>query len=122
MSLNTIPPAALFNAFTETLGIWYYYVALGFDFIGNRLGTSGALAVSPIIDLPRRPVKSSLHLVQSPFGVFTVGWGEVPAAWEELLLDAQEEALSSWEWVLTELELPALGELLLDAPEEVLSA
>ena len=59
--------------FAETLDIWYYYVTLGFDFIGNRLGTSGALAVSPIIDLTRRPVKSSLYLAQSPFQVFTLG-------------------------------------------------
>ena len=72
VGLKTIPPGDLFNAFTETLGIWYYYVTLGFDFIGNRLGTSGSLAVSPIIDFPRRPVKSSLYLVQSPYGVFTV--------------------------------------------------
>ena len=48
-------------------------MTLCFDFIGNRLCTCGTLAVSPIIDLPGRPVKSFLHLVQSPVGVFTMG-------------------------------------------------
>ena len=67
--LNTIPPTDLFNAFAKTLDIWYYYMTLCFDFIGNGMGASGTLAVSPIIDLPGRPVKSSPHLIQSPSGV-----------------------------------------------------
>ena len=48
-------------------------MTLGFNFIGNRLGACGALADSPIIDLLGRPGKSFLHLVQNPFGVFTIG-------------------------------------------------
>ena len=68
-----IPPTDLFDTFTKTLGVWYHKVTLGFDFIGYRLGTCRALAVSPIIDLPGRPVKSFLHLVQRPFGIFTIG-------------------------------------------------
>ena len=62
----------LFNAFAETLGIWYYYMPLGFNFIGNRLDASGALAASSINDLTRRPGKSFLHLVQSHCGVSTI--------------------------------------------------
>ena len=29
VGLYTIPPSDLFNAFTETLGVWYGYVTLG---------------------------------------------------------------------------------------------
>ena len=35
----------------------------------GRLGT----AVAPVINLSGRPVKPFLHLVQSPFGVVTLG-------------------------------------------------
>ena len=49
------------------------YMTLGFDFIGSGLGACGALVVSPINDLLGWPVKHFLHLVQSPFGVFTLG-------------------------------------------------
>ena len=35
----------------------------------GRLG----IIVAPIIDLSERPVESFLHLVQSPFGVVTLG-------------------------------------------------
>ena len=35
----------------------------------GRLGT----AVAPIINLSGRPIKPFLHLVQSPFGVVTIG-------------------------------------------------
>ena len=35
----------------------------------DRLGT----VIAPIIDLSGRPVKPFLHLVQSPFGVVTLG-------------------------------------------------
>ena len=44
-------PTDFSNAFTETLGVWYYYVTLGFNFIGNRLGACSVLALSPIINL-----------------------------------------------------------------------
>ena len=40
-------PADLFNAFAETLGVWYDYVTIGFYFIGNGLGAYSTLAVSP---------------------------------------------------------------------------
>ena len=36
--LYTIPPTDLFNAFAETLGVGYYYMTLGFNFIGNIAG------------------------------------------------------------------------------------
>ena len=72
VGLYTIPPTDLFNAFTETLGVWYDYVTLGFDFIGNGLGAHSILPVGPIIDLTGRPGKSFLHLVQSPLGVITI--------------------------------------------------
>ena len=63
----------LFNAFAETLGVWYDYVTLGFDFIGSGHGACGTLAVSPILDLTSTPGTSFLHLVQSPLGVITIG-------------------------------------------------
>ena len=51
VGLYTIPPTDLFNAFAETLGVGNYYMTLGFNFIGNRLGACDALAVRPIINL-----------------------------------------------------------------------
>ena len=72
MSLYIILPTDLFNTFAETLGVGYYYMTLGFNFIGNRLGTCSVLAVGLIIDLTGWPGKSFLHLVQSPFGIFTI--------------------------------------------------
>ena len=69
MGLNAIPTTYLFDAFTKTLCVGYDNVTLIFNFIGGRLGTISA----PIIDLSGRPVKSFLHLVQSPFGVFAFG-------------------------------------------------
>ena len=57
---------------TETLGVWYNYVTLGFNFIGSGLGACSTLAVSPITDLTGWPGKSFLNLVQSPLGVFTI--------------------------------------------------
>ena len=56
----------LFDAFTKTLCVGYDNVTLVFSFIGGRLGTCGA----PISSLSVRLVKSFLHLVQSPFGIF----------------------------------------------------
>ena len=66
-------PQIFFNAFAETLGVWYDYVTLGFNFIGSGLGACSTLAISPIIDLTSRPGKSFLYRVQSPLGVFTIG-------------------------------------------------
>ena len=68
VGLYTIPPTYLFNAFTETLGVRYYYMTLDFNFIGNKLGTCGALAFSPTSDFTERPGKSFLHL----FRVFAI--------------------------------------------------
>ena len=73
VGLYAIPPTDLFNAFAKTLCVRYNNMTLGFDFISSGLGTCGALAVSPTIDLTGRPVKPFLYLVQSPFGVFTLG-------------------------------------------------
>ena len=44
---------------------------LSFDFIGDSLGTCGALVINPINDLAGRLVKSFLCLVKSPFRIFT---------------------------------------------------
>ena len=66
VGLNAIPTTFLFHAFTKTLCVGYNNVTLVFNFIGGRLGTCGA----PISNLSGRPVKSFLHLVQSPFGIF----------------------------------------------------
>ena len=47
-------------------------MTLGFNFIGIILDACGALATSPVIDLTGWPGKFFLHLVESPFGVFTI--------------------------------------------------
>ena len=73
VGLYTMSPTDLFNVFAETLGVGYYYMTLGFNFIGNGLGTCGALAISLIINLTGWPAKPFLHLFQSPFRVFTMG-------------------------------------------------
>ena len=70
--MYAIPTTDLFNASAETLDVRHNYMALGFNFIGNRLGACSALAVSPTIDLTGRPGKSFLHSVQSPFRVFAI--------------------------------------------------
>ena len=62
----------IFLILSQTLCVGYDNVTIGFDFIGRRLGTGSALVVSPIRSLPRRPFKSSLHLVQSLFGIFAL--------------------------------------------------
>ena len=49
-------------------------MTLSFNFIGSRLGTWGALVVSPIRRVPRRLIKPSHHPVQSQFGVFALCW------------------------------------------------
>ena len=55
-----------FDAFTKTLCVGYDNVTLVFDFIGGRLGSCSA----PITNLSGGHIKSFLHLVQSPFGIF----------------------------------------------------
>ena len=69
MSLDAIPTTDLFDAFTKTLCVGYDNVPLIWHFMVSRMG----IIVAPIIDLPGRPVESFLHLVQSPFWVFTAG-------------------------------------------------
>ena len=73
VGLYAIPPIDLLDTFTETLCVRYNYITLHFYFIGGRLGTCGALVDSPISNLSGGPIKPFLHLVQSPFGVFTLG-------------------------------------------------
>ena len=48
-------------------------MTFGFSFFGSRLGTCGTLVVSPIRSLTGRCIEPSLHLIQSPFGVFIFG-------------------------------------------------
>ena len=67
VGLNVISTKDLFDTFTKTLCVGYDNVTLVFNFIGGRLGTYGA----PFTNLSGRPVESFLHLVQSPFGIFT---------------------------------------------------
>ena len=69
VSLDAIPTTDLFDTFTKTLCVGYDNVPFILHFMGSRLGT----VVAPIISLPGRPVKSFLHLVQSPFRIFAVG-------------------------------------------------
>ena len=66
MGLDAIPTTDLFDAFTKTLCVGYDNVTLVFSFIGGMLGTCGA----PTSSLSGGLVKSFLHLVQSPFGIF----------------------------------------------------
>ena len=73
VGLYAILTTDLLDAFTETLCVGYDYVTFGFSFFGSKLGTCGALVVSPIRSLTGRFIEPSLHLVQSPFGVFTFG-------------------------------------------------
>ena len=62
----------IFLILSETLCVRYNNVTLGFNFIGRVLGTCSSLAVSSISNLPGGLVKPSLHLVQSPFGIFAL--------------------------------------------------
>ena len=73
VGLDAISTTDLFDTFTKTLCVGYDNITLIFNFIGDRLGSSSALVVNPIIDLTGRPVESFLHLVQSPFGIFAFG-------------------------------------------------
>ena len=71
VSLDAIPATDLFHTFTKTLCVGYDNVALTLNLFGGSRGTCGIL-VSPINGLTGRPVKSYLHLVQSPFRIFTL--------------------------------------------------
>ena len=73
VGLNAISTTDLFDTFKKTLCVGYDNVALGFTSIGGSLGICSALVVNLINDLTGRPVESSLHLVQSPFGIFPFG-------------------------------------------------
>ena len=67
MCLDAIPTTDVFDSFTKTLCVGYDNVPSVFNFMVGRLGIVSA----PITELSGRPVESFLHLVQSPFGVFT---------------------------------------------------
>ena len=69
MSLDAISTTDFFDTFTKTLCVGYDNMTLTLHSMVGRLGT----AVAPIIHLSGRPVKPFLHLVQSPFGVVTLG-------------------------------------------------
>ena len=69
VGLDAISTTDLSDTFTKTLCVGYDNVALTFHFMVGRLGS----VVAPIINLSGRPVKSFLHLVQSPFGVIAFG-------------------------------------------------
>ena len=73
VSLDAIPTTDLLDTFTKTLCVGYDNVALTLNFSGGSRGTCGTLVVSPINGLTGRSVESFLHLVQSPFGIFTLG-------------------------------------------------
>ena len=69
VGLNAISTTDLLKPFTKTLCVWHNNVTFG-----HHLGTTcGALVVSCIRSLTGRLVKSSLHLVQSPFGDICIG-------------------------------------------------
>ena len=69
MSLDAISTTDLFDTFTKTLCVGYDNVTLTWHSMVGRLG----IIVAPTIDLPGRPVKPFLHLVQGPFRVVTIG-------------------------------------------------
>ena len=73
VGLYAIPPTDLCDTFTKTLCIKYDNVTLGLSFIDSRLGTHSILVVSLTRNLSGGLVKPFLHLVQSPFGIFTLG-------------------------------------------------
>ena len=68
MSLDAIPTTDLFDTFTKTLCVGYDNVPLVVHYMVSRLGIAGA----PFINLSGRPVKSFLHLAQSPLGIFAL--------------------------------------------------
>ena len=87
VGLNSICTTDLFDTFTKTLCVGYDNVTLSCDFIGDSLGTCGALVIYPINCLTGRLVKSFLLLVQSPFRIFTLSESlpkVVHFLWEQL--------------------------------------
>ena len=72
VSLDAISTTDLFDTFTKTLHVGYGNMALTLDFSCGSRDTCGTLVVSPINGLTGRPVESFLHLVQSPFRIFTL--------------------------------------------------
>ena len=69
VSLDAISTTDPFDTFTKTLCVGYDNMTFTLHSMVGRLGT----VVAPIINLSGRPVKPFLHLVQSPFGVVTLG-------------------------------------------------
>ena len=69
MSLDAISTTDLFDTFTKTLCVGYDNMTLTLHSMVGRLG----ITVAPIINLSGRYVKPFFHLVQSPFGVVTLG-------------------------------------------------
>ena len=98
VSLDAIPTTDLFDTFTKTLCVGYDNVSLVLHFLVSRLGIVGA----PIINLPGRPVKSFLHLVQSPLGIFALS-ESLPEVilflLEQLRIAAHSEALWERVWI-----------------------
>ena len=70
VGLNAISTTDFLDALTKTLCVGYDSLTLGFDLIGDSMGTCGTLVINPISSLTGRPVESFLHLVQSPFKIF----------------------------------------------------
>ena len=73
VGLNAISTTDFFDTFAKTLCVGYDNLTLVFNFIGDRLGSCGALVVGPINYLTGRPVEPFLHLFQSPFRIFAFG-------------------------------------------------
>ena len=101
MGLNATSITDLLNSFTKTLCVGYDNVTLSFDFTGDSLGTCGALVIKPINSLTGGPVKSFLHLVQSPFRIFAFS-ESLPKVVHFLLeeLRPANNILALWERVL----------------------
>ena len=106
VSLDAIPTTDLFDTFTKTLCVGNDYVPLTLNFFGGRRGTVSTLVVNPINGLSGRPVKSFLHLIQIPLGIFAFS-ESFPEVFfflfEQLRITAHSLAL--WERVLITLNL-----------------
>ena len=73
VGLNAIPTTDPFDTFTKTLCVGYDNVTLEFNFMGVSVVPRCDLVVNPINSLTGGPVEPSFHIVQSPFGVVTLG-------------------------------------------------
>ena len=69
VSLDPIPSTDLFDTFTKTFCVGYYYVTLTLDCYGGSRDTVSTLVVNSINGLTGRLVKPFLHIVQSPLGI-----------------------------------------------------